>query len=253
MVGRDGAVRSCVSAGETAAFRTKEATVAKKKGCVSVPVPKDWKQTESPKKALTYSEKLRDPRWQRKRLEVMERDEFTCINCKCKDKTLNVHHWYYSKGAAPWEYENSALSCLCEECHEKIEELKQILMEHIGASDYGNGFEDQMRILIGYIKGWRVGANGETIEVCSVRELDGFAMAWHIDGESLFNWFQSAGCADGVLEGHNEDEDDEDEMSWLITRDGISNAIRDMRDEERSINQFLDLRETGYTDAGWWL
>jgi len=27
---------------------------------------------------LTYSEKLKDPRWQKKRLEILSRDNFTC-------------------------------------------------------------------------------------------------------------------------------------------------------------------------------
>lgn len=65
-----------------------------------------------------YAEKLRDPRWQKKRLEIMQRDEFTCQACDSKEKTLNVHHCYYKKGADPWDYENESLVTLCEECHE---------------------------------------------------------------------------------------------------------------------------------------
>lgn len=30
---------------------------------------------------MTYSQKLRDPRWQKKRLEILERDSFTCQHC----------------------------------------------------------------------------------------------------------------------------------------------------------------------------
>ena len=32
-------------------------------------------------------------------------------------KGLNVHHKYYVKGKAPWEYENDALITLCQDCH----------------------------------------------------------------------------------------------------------------------------------------
>lgn len=64
-----------------------------------------------------YSELLRDPRWQRTRLEIMERENFTCQECGAADKTLNVHHTYYAKGRAPWEYELESLHCLCENCH----------------------------------------------------------------------------------------------------------------------------------------
>lgn len=70
-----------------------------------------------------YWEKLRDPRWQRKRLEVMERDGFACRSCGDSESTLNVHHGYYVKGREPWEYRDETLWTLCEECHEEIQEL----------------------------------------------------------------------------------------------------------------------------------
>jgi len=65
----------------------------------------------------TYSEKLRDPRWQKKRLEVMERDCFACQRCGNSANTLNVHHLIYDKGKAPWDYANDDLTTLCVECH----------------------------------------------------------------------------------------------------------------------------------------
>ena len=71
---------------------------------------------------MTYSEKLKDPRWQRMRLEVMERDEFKCCSCFVEDKTLHVHHSYYTKGADPWDYPLEALSTQCADCHKEIEE-----------------------------------------------------------------------------------------------------------------------------------
>jgi hypothetical protein len=68
-----------------------------------------------------YLKKLKDPRWQKKRLEVMEKAGFTCKTCQSKDKTLTVHHINYRKGADPWEYHEDELACLCEECHDDIE------------------------------------------------------------------------------------------------------------------------------------
>lgn len=65
----------------------------------------------------TYSEKLRDPRWQRKRLEVLNRDDFTCQLCGAKETELHVHHEAYKKGANPWEYDNSWLITYCKYCH----------------------------------------------------------------------------------------------------------------------------------------
>jgi len=68
----------------------------------------------------TYSEKLRDPRWQRKRLEIMQRDGFACRLCGDKENTLNVHHLYYDRDAEPWDYPSSALVTTCEVCHEDM-------------------------------------------------------------------------------------------------------------------------------------
>lgn len=65
----------------------------------------------------SYSELLRDPRWQKKRLQKLEAAEWMCFECESTDKTLNVHHVRYIKGRKPWEYENDQLQVLCEECH----------------------------------------------------------------------------------------------------------------------------------------
>lgn len=70
----------------------------------------------------TYAEKLRDPRWQKKRLEVMELDEWKCQRCASGGQTLNVHHVIYKKATDPWDYPNHLLVTLCEECHKNAED-----------------------------------------------------------------------------------------------------------------------------------
>ncbi|MDZ4345946.1 MAG: hypothetical protein U1E51_26330 [Candidatus Binatia bacterium] len=75
-------------------------------------------------KKQPYAQQLRDPRWQKKRLEIMERDGFTCRHCESTKKTLNVHHTYYESGAAPWEYPEHALVTFCEDCHKNEEAYK---------------------------------------------------------------------------------------------------------------------------------
>lgn len=66
----------------------------------------------------SYAEKLKDPRWQKRRLEIMQRDNWTCVACGDKDSTLNVHHKYYDDDAeGPWDYSDYALVTLCEKCH----------------------------------------------------------------------------------------------------------------------------------------
>ena len=65
-----------------------------------------------------YAEKLRDPRWQQKRLEMMERDGFRCRHCEDESKELHVHHTVYCNGNDPWEVDSSTLICLCKTCHD---------------------------------------------------------------------------------------------------------------------------------------
>lgn len=65
---------------------------------------------------LSYSEKLRDPRWQKKRLEILERDGWKCLECGETAETLHVHHLFY-RGSAPWETPDYGLRTLCESCH----------------------------------------------------------------------------------------------------------------------------------------
>ena len=66
---------------------------------------------------MKYSEKLKNPKWQKMRLKVLERDEWKCRSCSDSDSMLSVHHHYYN-GAEPWDYPMKALITLCQECHE---------------------------------------------------------------------------------------------------------------------------------------
>lgn len=65
-----------------------------------------------------YSKKLKDPRWQKKRLEILERDEWTCQRCYDSESTLVVHHRKYLPTTDPWDYPDHLLVTLCEDCHE---------------------------------------------------------------------------------------------------------------------------------------
>jgi len=79
---------------------------------------------------MTYYEKLKDPRWQRKRLEVFERDNFTCTSCNCAKDELQLHHLRYCKGQ-PWDISNEYLTTLCKICHKKHEEMLEKIKEHL--------------------------------------------------------------------------------------------------------------------------
>lgn len=69
-----------------------------------------------------YSELLKHPKWQEKRLRVLEAAGFQCSSCGDKEKTLHVHHGYYERGKKPWEYDDETLHVLCEDCHEATQE-----------------------------------------------------------------------------------------------------------------------------------
>lgn len=78
--------------------------------------------------AKTYFEKLKDPRWQKLRLEIFERDDFTCKKCNSKEKTLHVHHGFYERDKEPWEYDEWSLITLCEECHKSVETMRKAFL-----------------------------------------------------------------------------------------------------------------------------
>lgn len=80
--------------------------------------------------ASSYSQKLKDPRWQKKRLEIMGRDGFRCRICGDDSNTLHVHHKHYFSKREPWDYEEQDLVTVCEICHDEAhsmgDELKAV-------------------------------------------------------------------------------------------------------------------------------
>lgn len=75
---------------------------------------------------MTYAEKLKDPRWQKKRLEVLNRHNFTCEYCGATELTLHVHHRYYISGRMPWEYPDFCYQVLCFQCHGMEPEFQEM-------------------------------------------------------------------------------------------------------------------------------
>lgn len=80
---------------------------------------------------MAYSDLLRDPRWQKKRLEILERDGWQCRECGDDKATLHVHHLWYPKGA-PWEAPGDILMTLCERCHEEAGDSARESLEGLG-------------------------------------------------------------------------------------------------------------------------
>lgn len=70
----------------------------------------------------TYQQKLKSPHWQRKRLEILQRDNFACTLCCDTETTLHIHHEKYS--GEPWEIPNEHLKTVCEDCHDILHVIK---------------------------------------------------------------------------------------------------------------------------------
>lgn len=85
-------------------------------------------------KKLSYSDKLKDPRWQKVRLEIFKRDKFKCQLCGDPSTTLCVHHEGYIAKLEPWEYDFVSLTTLCEHCHTEVEGLKDDSIKNICTS-----------------------------------------------------------------------------------------------------------------------
>jgi len=77
---------------------------------------------------MTYSQKLKDPRWQKKRLQILERDGWQCKECLSKEKSLQVHHVVYRK-IDPWNYPDYLYQTLCEDCHQERQELTDKIVD----------------------------------------------------------------------------------------------------------------------------
>jgi len=85
-----------------------------------------------------YSEQLKDPRWQRKRLEVFQKSDFMCEQCGSETKQLHAHHKYYDFDRDVWDYPNEDLMCLCESCHKDNHALDKLIKKTLKRMSYDN-------------------------------------------------------------------------------------------------------------------
>jgi hypothetical protein len=85
---------------------------------------------------VSYSDFLKHPLWQRKRLEILQAHKFKCDKCGDKDTTLHVHHGYYERGLKPWEYPTDTLHVLCEICHAEVTATRLEFDRYLAANSH---------------------------------------------------------------------------------------------------------------------
>lgn len=124
---------------------------------------------------MSYSDLLKDPRWQRKRLEVLGERDWQCQCCNSKEKTLHVHHKHYRRGAMPWEYEPGELLVLCEQCHEELTAATNLLKRILYTGDMGTVF--RVSAYAAAIE-CREGLSKDLVRVFSGAQCDGVADAF---------------------------------------------------------------------------
>ena len=100
---------------------------------------------------MTYKEQLLHPNWQRKRMEILSRDEYTCTYCGDTESTLHVHHRIYIKGRKVWEYDDDQLETLCHKCHGDGHELRKLLDRMLAAP--GVNLSEVVGLVGGYLDG----------------------------------------------------------------------------------------------------
>lgn len=92
---------------------------------------------------MDFLEQIKHPKWQKKRLEILNRDSYKCQYCGNKNDELHVHHLIYHKGKMIWEYNNDYLITYCKGCHECHHELYNEIKEILALPlDYLNTIKD---------------------------------------------------------------------------------------------------------------
>ena len=102
----------------------------------------------------SYKKLYLDPRWQKKRLSILKRDNFSCTICADNQSTLHVHHIFYrSDSIGPWDCPDTDLITLCDSCHSDehlhLHKSKEAVLDAITAAGFQTSDDiDYMAYLI---------------------------------------------------------------------------------------------------------
>lgn len=133
---------------------------------------------------IPYWQQLQDPRWQKLRLEVMQRDGFACTCCGEKTKQLQIHHRWYVGGRMAWEAPLVALNTLCLDCHKMAGEISDYKQDWEGLIDDFEG--DKNLCHRDAFLHWKIKfkISGQRLGAAILKGL----ISGEIDPESISNW-----------------------------------------------------------------
>ena len=123
---------------------------------------------------MKYSEKLKDPRWQKKRLKILERDGWVCRECYTEEKTLHVHHLEYN--GDPWDSPDDNLLTLCYRCHKKTEVSIKIAGGYKEHREIISGMTPTERDAISVLSSFIVDIDKGDISLAGIADRSRFAM-----------------------------------------------------------------------------
>lgn len=125
------------------------------------------------KRKINYKEQYLSPKWQKKRLEILSRDNFTCQMCGDTESTLHVHHTIYIPGKDIWDYDGIQLITLCDKCHEeehKNEEYINCISNAINNARHNGLTNFELWCLFRYFND----GDGESLIRTELKELTSF-------------------------------------------------------------------------------
>lgn len=146
-------------------------------------------------KKPTYYELLQHPKWQQKRLQILEAAGWECTSCGDSESMLQIHHTYYEKGLKPWEYPDASLRCLCGKCHKQAQDWMTLLHRQIGRLGIGEveelyGFGVAMEMV--YLEQMDM-----PVEVLSYEQAVGMARMFGTTAQFIIH-----NLTDGVIDGN---------------------------------------------------
>lgn len=96
-----------------------------------------------------YSD-YKNANWQKKRLEILTRDEFTCQSCSNggEEVYLHVHHIVYIENKKVWDYPDDHLITVCDSCHKEIHNNKDASRYIIDQFSFNVDFSNELIMIL---------------------------------------------------------------------------------------------------------